>query len=328
VSNRREFITLLGGAATWPLVARAQQPAMPVVGFLRPASAEPVVHLLTTFRQGLKEAGYVEGQNVAIEYRWAEGRDDRLPEMAADFVRRQVAVIVTPGSNTAALAAKAATKTIPIVFTSGIDPVNSGLVSNLNRPSSNLTGIYDLSNDLAAKRLGMLHELVPNIPEVTLLVNPRDPIVAETTTKEVETAARALGLQLQILTASTNPDIDAAFATLVQHKASALLVSPDVFFTARRVHLATLAARHVIPAMYSIREYVQVGGLMSYGRNIADTWHQAGVYAGRLLKGEKPADLPIMLSTKFEFVINLTTAKALGLTFPPGLLALANEVIE
>jgi putative tryptophan/tyrosine transport system substrate-binding protein len=326
--RRRDFLTLVGSTTAWPLAARAQQPAMPMIGFLRPASAEPVVHLLTAFRQGLKEASYVEGQNVAIEYRWAEGRDDRLPEMAADLVRRQVAVILTPDNITAALAAKAATKTIPIVFTSGIDPVNSGLVSNFNRPSGNLTGIYDLSNDLAAKRLGMLHELVPNVPAVTLLVNPRDPIVAESTTKEVETAARALGLQLQILTASTNPDIDTAFATLVQHKAGALLVSPDAFFTSRRVQLATLAARHAIPTMYSIREYVQVGGLMSYGRNIADTWHRAGVYAGRLLKGEKPADLPIMLSTKFEFVINFTTAKALGLTFPPGLLALADEVID
>jgi putative ABC transport system substrate-binding protein len=301
---------------------------MPVIGFLRPATAEPVAHLLTAFRQGLKETSYVEGQNVAIEYRWAEGRDDRLPEMAAELVRRQVAVIVTPGSITAALAAKAATTTIPIVFASGIDPVNSGLVSNFNRPSGNLTGIFDLSNDLGAKRLGMLHELVPNVSGMTLLVNPRDPIVAEATTKEVETAVRALGLQLQILTASTNLDIDTAFATLVQRKAGALLVSPDVFFTSRRVQLVTLATRHAIPTMYSIREYVQVGGLMSYGRNIAQTWHQVGIYTGRLLKGEKPADLPIVLSAKFEFVINLTTAKALGLTFPPGLLALADEVIE
>jgi ABC-type uncharacterized transport system substrate-binding protein len=264
------------------------------------------------------------GALVAIEYRWTEGRDDRLPEMAADLVRRQVAVIVTPGSITAALAAKAATRTIPIVFTSGIDPVNSGLVSNFNRPSGNLTGIYDLSNDLAAKRLGMLHELVPNVPAVTLLVNPRDPIVAESTTKEVETAARALGLQLQILTASTNSDLHTAFATLVQHKAGSAPRQPRrILYESAR---STCHARGT--PCHSRDLYVQVGGLMSYGRNIADTWHRAGVYAGRLLKGEKPADLPIMLSTKFEFVINLTTAKVLGLTFPPGLLALADEVIE
>ena len=316
--KRRDFITLLGGAAAaWPLVAHAQQPVMPVIGMLRPGTAEPVAQFLAAFRQGLKDTGYVEGQNLAIEYRWSEARDDLLPELAADLVRRQVALIVSPGSTTATLAAKAATKTIPIVFMSGLDPVKAGLANSFNRPDGNLTGIYQLSTDLTAKKLGMLRELVPSVAAVAVLVNPRNPVAAETTMQEAQAAARLLGLQLQTVEASSIPEIDAAFATLAQTRAPALLVSADAFFTSRRVQLATLPARHGIPTMYSIREYVEVGGLMSYGHEISSSWRQAGVYAGGILKGEKPADLPIMQSTKFEFVINLTTAKALGLTVPP-----------
>jgi putative ABC transport system substrate-binding protein len=326
--KRRDFITLLGGATAWPIAAWSQQAKMPVIGLLRPGTPEPVAQFLAAFRQGLKETGYVEGQNLAIEYRWSETRDDKLPELAADLVGRHVALIVSPGSTTATLAAKAATKTIPIVFMSGVDPVKAGLVNSFNRPDGNLTGIYQLASDLTAKKLGMLRELMPTAATVAVLLNPKNPVVAETTTQEAQAAAHSLGLRLQTIPASSIPEIDAAFATLARQHVDSLLVGNDAFFTSRRVQLATLPARHGIPTMYSLREYVEVGGLMSYGHQSSSAWHQAGVYAGRLLKGEQPADLPIMQSTKFEFVINLTTAKALGLTVPPGLLAITDEVIE
>ena len=325
--KRREFITLLGGAAAaWPLAARAQQSALPVVGFLRPSSAASVAHLLVAFRAGLKEAGFVEGQNVAIDYRWAQGQDDRLLEMAADLVRHKVAAIVTPGSTTSALAAKAATKTIPIVFSSGIDPVKSGLVASINRPGGNVTGIYQWAGDLAAKRFGILHELVPGITEIAIVVNPANAIFAESVMREVEVAAGTLGLKTKALAASNSRDIDAVFANITQQRIGAVLVSADAYFTSRRVQFATLATRYAVPAMYSRREYVEVGGLMSYGGNNSDEWRRLGLYLGRILKGEK--DLPVEQTARFEFVVNLQTAKALGISVPPTLLARADEVIE
>jgi putative tryptophan/tyrosine transport system substrate-binding protein len=325
--KRREFITLIGGSAVaWPLAARAQQPAMPVIGFLRPSSAEPVAHLLVAFRAGLREAGFVEGQNVIIDYRWAEGQDDRLPEIAADLVRRQVAAIVTPGSADAAFAAKAATKTIPIVFSSGIDPVKLGLVESINRPGGNVTGIYQWAAHLMAKRLELLHELVPGVSEIAVIVNSAHLIEAQSMMREVEVAAGALGLKIKALAARNSGDIDAAFANIARQRIGAVLVSPDAYFTSRRVQFATLANRYVVPAMFSIREYVEVGGLMSYGRNISGEWRSLGLYVGRILKGEK--DLPVEQASKFDLVINLVTARALGLTVPPTLLARADEVIE
>jgi putative ABC transport system substrate-binding protein len=299
---------------------------MPVIGFLRSSSAESVAHLLVAFRAGLKEAGFVEGQNVTIDYRWAEGQDNRLPEIAADLVRRQVAAIVTPGSADAAFAAKAATKTIPIVFSSGIDPVKLGLVASINRPGGNVTGIYQWAGDLAAKRLGILHELVPGVPEIAVIVNPAHLIEAESIMREVEVAAGTLGLKTKALAASNSGDIDAAFANIARQRIGAVLVSPDSYFTSRRVQFATLANRYVVPAMFSIKEYVEVGGLMSYGRNISNEWRSLGLYVGRILKGEK--DLPVEQASKFELVVNLQTAKALGLEVPPGLLVAADEVIE
>ena len=327
--RRRDFITLLGGAvAAWPLAARAQQPAMPVIGFLRPSTRESAVHLLAAFRAGLKEIGFVEGQNVAIEYRWAERQEDRLREIAAELVRRQVAVIVTPGSTVAALAAKAETTTIPIVFSSGSDPVKAGLIASLNSPGGNVTGIYQLSNDLIGKRLELLHEVVPAVTTIALLVNPANAVAADSTTKEAQAAARSLGLEIKIFATSNNRDIDAAFIEIAHQQIGAALNMPDAFFTSRRVQLVTLATRFAIPAIFSIREYVEVGGLMSYGENIADQWRRVGIYVGRVLKGERPAELPVMQVTKFELVINLKTAKALGVKISDNLLSLADEVIE
>jgi putative ABC transport system substrate-binding protein len=325
--QRRDFITLLGGAAAaWPVAARAQQPTMPVIGFLRPSSAESVAHLLVAFRAGLKEEGFVEGQNVAIEYRWAEGQEDRLGEIAAELVRRQVAVIVTPGSTAAAHAAKAVTTTIPIVYSSGVDPVKSGLIASLNRPGGNVTGIYQSAVDFVAKRLGLLHELVPAVTTIAVLVNPANALVAEMTTKEAQVAARSLGLEIKVFPTRNNRDIDAAFIDIAHHRIGAVLVASDVFFTSRRVQLATLATRFAVPAILPAREYAEVGGLMSYGEILTDVWRRVGIYVGRVLKGEK--GLPVEQTAKFEFVINLQTARALGLAIPPGLLAIADEVIE
>ena len=324
---RREFITLLGGAAAaWPVAARAQQPAMPVMGFLETRSPDVIADRLRAFRQGLKDTGYVEGENVAIEYRWAENQMDRLPALAAELVRRQVAVIAVAGGPAPAFAAKAATTAIPIVFVVGEDPVGLGLVASLARPGGNVTGINFFSGELTAKRLELLRELVPAATRVAMLVNPTGS-PAQTTLRDMEAAAPAIGLQVQVLKASTSREIDAAFPTLVRDKADALLVTPDPFLTSRRIQLANLAMRHVVPTVGS-RDISEAGGLMSYGANIADAYRQMGVYTGRILRGAKPADLPIVQSTKFELVINAQSARTLGLTVPPTLLARADEVIE
>src|SRR5262245_35519098 len=325
--RRRAFITLLGGAAAWPLAAHAQQPAMPVVGFITARSAEGSAQFGAAFRRGLEEIGYVQGQNVTVEYHWLDGRYDRLPSLMADLVRRRVAIIAA--HNTAvALAAKTATQTIPIVFQVGEDPVKLGLVSSLARPGGNANGINFFTSELVAKRLGLLHDLVPKAVRIAVLVNPANATIAETTLRDIPEAARALGLQIQIVNASTNREIEAAFATLVRDGADALYIGPDQFFGSRRVQFATLAMRHVIPTTYSRREFPEVGGLMSYGTDVADRFRQAGVMSGQILKGTKPADLPVMQSTKFEFVINLQTARALGIEVSPTLLARADEVIE
>jgi ABC-type uncharacterized transport system substrate-binding protein len=327
--KRRDFITLIGGAAAgWPIATHAQQAAMPVIGFLHSASAAAYEHLVAAFRKGLSEAGYSEGQNVAIEYRWSEGQNERLPALAAELVHRQVAVVVTPGSTPATLAAKAATRTIPIVFLSAVDPVKTGLVASLSRPGGNVTGVSDIGVELAAKRLGLLHELLPGATRFALLVNPDNPGITEAFITEAQMAASAIGRQIEVVTASTNGEIDRAFATLMNKRSDALLVSTDALFVTRRVQLVTLAARHAVPAMYFRREFAEVGGLMSYGSNLADQFRQNGIYAGRILKGEKPAEMPVQLPTKFEFVINLQTAKTLGLDISPTLLARADEVIE
>jgi putative ABC transport system substrate-binding protein len=327
--KRREFITLLGGAAVaWPLAARAQQPAMPVIGLLDSRSPEALTDRLRGFRQGLKDTGYVEGENVAIEFRWAENQLDRLPVLAAELVRRQVAVIATSGGPAVAFAAKAATTTIPIVFGVAEDPVRLGLVASLARPDGNLTGINFFTGELAAKRLELLRVLVPAATRVAVLVNPTHATNTESTLRDVEPAARAMGLQIQVLNASTSREIDAAFATLVRERPDALFVGNDPIFSARRVQLVLLAGRHGLPAIYWDREFAEAGGLMTYGSNIVDVYRQMGVYAGRILKGAKPADLPVVQSSKFELVINAQTARMLGVAVPDKLLVAADEVIE
>jgi ABC-type uncharacterized transport system substrate-binding protein len=325
--RRREFITLLGGAAAWPLAARAQQAALPVIGFITARSAESSTRQAAAFRKGLEETGYVEGQNVTVEYHWLDGRYDRLPALIADLVRRQVAVMATVG-NVPTLAAKAATATIPIVFGVGDDPVKIGLVTSLARPGGNATGINFFTQETTTKRLGLLHDLVPKAVRIAVLVNPANATTAELTLRDIPEAARALGLQIEVLNASTSREIEAAFATLVREPADALFVAGDGFFTSRRVQFATLAASYRIPAAYSNREFPEVGGLMSYGTNVVDRFRQAGVMSGQILKGAKPADLPVLQSTKFEFVINMQTARALGLEVPNALQLLADEVIE
>ncbi len=325
--KRREFITLLGGAAVaWPLAARAQQPAMPVVGFVSSRSIEISARNAAAFRKGLNETGYVEGQNVMVEYHWVEGQYDRMPSLMADLVRRQVAVIAA-FSPPAAQAAKAATATIPIVFVVTEDPVKLGLAS-LARPGGNATGINFFASEVVTKRLGFLHDLVPKAVRIAVLVNPANAAVTEATLRDIPEAARALGLQIQFLNASTSREIEAAFATLVRDRADALFVAPDGFFVARRVQFATLAARHAIPAAYPLREVVEVGGLMSYGTDLVDAYRQTGVYTGQILKGANPGDLPVVQSTKFEFAINLQTARALGIEVPNSIQLLADEVIE
>ena len=326
--RRREFLGVLGGsAAAWPFAVRAQQPAMPVVGFLHSASPEPNVAFVAAFRKGLNEAGFVEGQNVAIEFRWAAGELDRLPELATELVRRRVAVIVTPASTPATLAAQAATTTIPIVFATGGDPVAAGLVKSLNRPGGNVTGISFQSVELLGKELGMLRELAPQPKRFAALVNPKYEY-ADSVVTGLRAGAAALAVLIEILQAGTLREIDAAFVNLAQKPGTALLISPDPFFTGRRTQLATLAARHAIPAIYNVREFAESGGLMSYGPNFENVYQQTGIYVGRILKGEKPAELPVEQPTKFELVINLTTARAIGITVPDKLLALADEVIE
>jgi putative ABC transport system substrate-binding protein len=327
--KRRDFLTLLGGAAAgWPLAARAQQqPAMPVVGLLNVSSRDTFEPFTSAFRQGLKETGYVENENMAIEYRWADGQYDRLPALAAELVRRQVSVIAALGTPAPGLAAKAATAMIPIVFQTGSDPVADGLVASMNRPGGNVTGVSRLNAELDPKRLEVLSEAVPAAAVLALLINPLNPS-AESKTKNVLAAGRSLGRQVEILNATTEREIDEAFVTLRQKRAGALLVSSDTVFNTLNAQLAALTLRHAVPAIYSLREFAEAGGLMSYGASLADSFRQAGIYTGRILKGEKPGDLPVMQPTKFELVLNLKTAKALGLTVPPTLLAIADEVIE
>jgi putative ABC transport system substrate-binding protein len=326
--RRREFITLLGGAAVaWPLAVRAQQPAMSVIGFMNVGTPERNVGLWAAFRQGLSETGYIEGQNVTIESRWAENQPDRLPALAADLVRLPVAVIAAT-STPAALAAKAATTTIPIVFEMASDPVKLGLVASLNRPGGNVTGVTQLNVEVAPKRLELLHELVPTATVMALLVNPANPALVETQSSEVLSAAHTLGLELHILNASSERDFDAVFANLIQLRAGGLVIGPDPFYTSHGEQLAALTVRHAVPAIFEIREFAAAGGLMSYGARITDAYRLAGVYTGRVLKGEKPAELPVQRATKVELIINLKTAKALGITVPLPLIGRADEVIE
>jgi ABC-type uncharacterized transport system substrate-binding protein len=327
--RRREFIiTALCGAAACPLAARAQQPKVPVVGFLHPGSAEPNASLLAAFRMGLAEAGYTEGKNVAIEFRWAHGENSRLGEMAADLVQRQVAVIVTPIGTVTALAAKKATTTIPIVFSAGTDPVKAGIVASLRRPGGNVTGVNYMAAELSAKRLSLLHELLPRATRIALLVNPANPVPAETIAKDTEAAAETIGQHIDVYNAETNREIEMAFAALVRDRADALLIGAEPFFIDRRVQIVTLATRYLLPTVHFLREFAEIGGLISYGASNFGRYREVGIYTGRILKGEKPADMPVVQPTQFELVVNLPTASAIGVTVPPSLLAQADEVIE
>jgi ABC-type uncharacterized transport system substrate-binding protein len=329
MSTRREFITLLSGAAAgWPVAARAQQPAMPVIGFLNPTTPDTFAERLSGFRRGLQETGFVEGESVTIVYRWAENQNDQLPELAAELVRRRVAVIATTGGSNSALAAMAASTTTPIVFAVAEDPVRLGLVTTLARPSGNLTGINYFSNELTAKRLELLHEVVPAAARIAVIINPTNAPNAEAIVRDVGPAAHSMGLQIKLLSAGNSGEIDAAFATFAHERPDALFVGNDQFFTSRRVQLVNWASRYALPSIFSAHEIAEAGGLMSYGTSQADAWRQVGVYTGRILKGEKPADLPVVQSSKFKFVINHQTARMLGLTVPPSLLAIADEVIE
>jgi putative tryptophan/tyrosine transport system substrate-binding protein len=324
--KRREFITLIGGAAAWPLAGRAQQPAMPTIGFLNSASPEGYAPYATAFRQGLKEAGYVDGQNVTIEYRWAEGRYEQLPALAAELVRRQVSVVAAT-STPAGLVAKAATSTIPVVFTTAADPVKVGLVASLNRPGGNVTGVSFFNAELGSKQAGLLHELIPAAAHVGLLVNPKFP-ATDALTRDVTAVASAIGFEIHVMQASDSREIEDAFGALVRKRADALLVGADTFLLSRRLQIATLAARHAIPAVYPIRDFAEAGGLISYGASQTEGYRQAGIYTGKILKGAKPNDLPVIRATKFELVINLPTARAIGLEIPPTVLARADLVIE
>jgi putative tryptophan/tyrosine transport system substrate-binding protein len=326
--NRRELITLIGGAAAWPLATRAEQTALPVIGFINGGTADGAARYAAAFRKGLSETGYLEGQNVMVEYHWLEGQYDRAAAVAAVLVDRHVTVIAVPGLTSAALAAKAATRTIPIVFGIGDDPVRLGLVASLARPAGNATGINFFAQEITSKRLGLLHELMPKATRIAVLVNPSNAESTEVTLKEVRETARALGLEIHVLNASTRGEIDAAFAAVARERAEALFVAGDGLFTSRRVQFATLAARDRVPAMYGTRELVEAGGLMSYGTSVSDMFYQVGVYTGRILKGAKPVDLPVLQSTKFEFVINLQTARALGIEVPNSIQLLADELIE
>jgi putative ABC transport system substrate-binding protein len=327
--RRRQFIsTLAGASAAWPLTARAQQRGVPLIGFLHPGSAEPNANLLAAFRKGLADTGYTEGRNVAIEFRWAHGENSRLEELAADLVRRQVAVIVTPIGTVTALAAKKATTTIPIVFSAGTDPVKAGIVASLRRPGGNVTGVNYMAAELSAKRLGLLHELMPSAARIALLVNPANPIPAETIVKDTEAAVETIGRHIDVYKAETSREIEMTFAALIGDGADALLVGADPFFSDRRVQIVTFATRYMLPTVHFLREFAEIGGLMSYGASDFGRFHEVGIYTGRILKGEKPAEMPAVQPTQFELVVNLSTARAIGFTIPASLLAQANEVIE